>query len=404
MTTPSSRPLATLLAPVALLATALLAWGQWKGVTSGIWVDSDVYVMGARRILDGGDLYASTTSVDLRFTYSPFAAAVFVPLALLPVEVARWSLTIVSLIALVTTVVVVGRRLALKPWLMAWLVVATAALEPVLRNLLLGQINLILMAIVIVDLLVFPQRYRGVLVGVAAGIKLTPAVFVIYFLLRKDWASAARAAGAFFATVLTGLVVSPSSTLAFWGGGFLGLGKFGADAVVGTDNQSLLAGVLRLLGRPEVPVTVQALLAIGGVILGSIAARKSLDRGGAVGQVEAVAWLALGGLLGSPVSWTHHWVWITVVLAVLVARQSPVRAALVLFIFWFPLIWMLYTTDGFEALTFTWWKALLSAVYAIAGVVILIGEVMRKPPPPPSLGTTVTSMASVPPESATTPA
>lgn len=374
MTTPATRPLATVWPPVALVATALLAWLQWRGVTSGIWVDSDVYVMGARTLLDGGDLYADATSVDLRFTYSPFAAAIFVPLALLPVEVARWSLTALSVIGLLTTVLVLGRRLHLKPWVIAWLVLATAALEPVLRNLLLGQINLILMAMVVVDLLVVPQRYRGVLVGVAAGIKLTPAVFVIYFLLRRDWVSAVRAAGAFAATVVVGLVAAPASTVSFWGGGFLGLGKFGADAVVGTDNQSLLAAVLRVLGRPEVPLVVQAPLALVGIGLGTVAARRSLERGGPACEVEAVAWIALGGLLASPVSWTHHWVWITVVLAVLAARAQPVAAGLVLFAFWFPLVWMLYSSDGFEALLFPWWKALVSAVYVVVALTILIAQ------------------------------
>src|SRR6478735_6429606 len=158
----------SLWAPVAVGATALLAWLQWQGVTKGIWVDSDVYVMGARTLVDGGDLYAQATSVDLRFTYPPFAAALFVPLALLPAELARWSLTALSLLGLLTTILVLGRRLELKPWLMVWLVLAAAALEPVLRNLLLGQINLVLMALIVVDLLVIPQRYRGVLVGVAA--------------------------------------------------------------------------------------------------------------------------------------------------------------------------------------------------------------------------------------------
>src|SRR4051812_22265567 len=260
MSAPTSHARATLLAPVALVATALLAWIQWRGVAKGIWVDSDVYVMGARTLLNGGDLYAGASAVDLRFTYSPFAAAMFVPLALLPAEAARWTLTVASLVALMVTVLVVGRRLRLRPWVMCWLVIAAAALEPVLRNLLLGQINLVLMALVVLDLLVVPHRYRGFLVGIAAGIKLTPAVFVVYFLLQRDWRSAARAGAGFVASVLLGLVVAPSSTLSFWGGGFIGLSKFGSDAVVGTDNQSLLAFLLRLLGKPEVPFATQLLL------------------------------------------------------------------------------------------------------------------------------------------------
>lgn len=371
MLSSTERRPATLLAPLAIIATAALAWLQWKGVTRGIWVDSDVYVMGAKTLIHGGDLYADATAVDLRFTYSPFAAAVFVPLALLPAAMARWTLTALSLAALVTTIVVVGRQLRLRPWVLLWLGVASAALEPVLRNLLLGQINLILMALVIVDLLVVPRRYRGLLVGVAAGIKLTPAVFVIYFLLKRDWPAVARTAGSFAITVLIGSVLSWSSSLSFWQGGFIGLGKFGAGAVVGTDNQSLLAAALRVLGRPEVSLAVQALLAVCGISLGFLAARRSLQRGGSSADGEAVAWIALGGLLGSPISWTHHWVWIIVVLAVLASRREPVKAAVVLALFWLPIVWMLYTGPNFQSLAFPWWKALLSAIYVLTGVVLL---------------------------------
>ncbi|GAA1991940.1 glycosyltransferase 87 family protein [Terrabacter lapilli] len=372
MLSSTARRPATLLAPLAIIATAALAWLQWKGVTRGIWVDSDVYVMGAKTLMYGGDLYADSTAVDLRFTYSPFAAAVFVPLALLPAAVARWTLTALSLVALVTSIVVVGRQLRLQPWVMIWLGVAAAALEPVLRNLLLGQINLILMALVIVDLLVVPRRYRGLLVGVAAGIKLTPAVFVIYFLLKRDWPSVARTTGSFALTVLIGSALSWSSSVSFWLGGFLGLGKFGAGAVVGTDNQSLLAAVLRVLGRPEVPLAAQAVLAICGVGLGTLAARRSLRRGGSSAQVEAVAWIALGGLLGSPVSWTHHWVWVIVVLAVLASRREPFMAAVVMALFWLPIVWMLYTGLNYQSLTFPWWKGLLSATYVLTGAALLV--------------------------------
>jgi alpha-1,2-mannosyltransferase len=389
-------------APVALLATATLVWLQWKGVTRGIWVDSDVYAMGARTLLNGGDLYAQATSVHLRFTYAPFAAAMFVPLALLPVTAARWALTILSLLALLTTVLVVGRRLQLRPWVMLWLVLASAALEPVFRNLLLGQINLVLMALILVDLLVVPQRYRGLLVGAAAGIKLTPAVFVVYFLLKRDWPSAARAAGGFAATILIGFLLSWSSSLSYWRGGFVGLGKFGAGAVVGTDNQSLLAAALRLLGRPELPLAAQGVLALGGVGLGALAARRCLRRGGPTGQVEAVAWIALGGLLGSPVSWTHHWVWASVVLAVLARRQERVKAAVVLGLFWFPTVWMLYTGVNYQALAFPWWKAVLSTTYVATGLALLLDRVLKRPGPPPVMQASERSRVEEPAEPAPT--
>ncbi|GAA2018520.1 hypothetical protein GCM10009740_02950 [Terrabacter terrae] len=179
-------------------------------------------------------------------------------------------------------------------------------------------------------------------------------------------------------SVLIGFAVSGSSSLSYWRGGFAELGKFGAQTVVGTHNQSLLAAALRLLGRPEVPLAVQVLLALCGAGLGALAAGRSLASARPGSDVEAVAWIALGGLLASPVSWTHHWVWVVVVLAVFAGRGERARAAVVLLVFWFPIVWMLYTGDNLESLAFPWWKALLSAVYVLAGVTILVDVVLRK--------------------------
>lgn len=259
--------------------------------------------------------------------------------------------------------------------------VATAALEPLMRNLLLGQVNLILMAMVVADLLVLPARWRGLLIGIAAGIKLTPAVFVFYLVLKRDWSSVVRMVLAFAASVVVGWLVAPTASASFWGGGFLGLGKFGGDAVVGTDNQSLLAAALRLLGRPELPLAAQGGLALVGIMLGVAAARRCLRHAGPTGDAAAVVWIAFGGLLGSPVSWSHHWVWVVVALAVFVSREQYVRAAVVLFLFWYPIIWITYTEEPFGELAFPWWKAALSAVYVLVGTTVLVREATHAVPP-----------------------
>jgi alpha-1,2-mannosyltransferase len=72
-------------------------------------------------------------------------------------------------------------------------------------------------------------------------------------------------------------------------------------------------------------------------------------------------------------------VWIIVVLAVLARRQRAGAAAALLFFFWFPTVWMLYTMEDFQELTFPWWKAVLSAIYVIAGSMVLLGEVVQRP-------------------------
>lgn len=368
---------------LAFAAVGMLLWLQWNGVRKGIWVDSDVYVMGARAVMHHTDLYATVSQVDLRFTYPPFAATLFVPLALLPVEVARVLLTLASLASYVGAIYLVGRRLELAPWKIAWLALAGLSLEPLLRTLLLGQVNLFLLLLVVVDALVVPPKYRGYLIGVAAGIKITPAVFLFYFLVRREWAAALRVSASFAATVAVGWLVAPRDSWDFWSGGVFGLGRFGDDAPLGTDNQSLMAVVLRMLRIPSMPMWGQLLLALAGIALGVCAAvRTQRTASGPAAQVAALVWIAIGGLLASPVSWSHHWVWIVPAIGVLIAQRRFVSASVVTAAFWFPTIWITYTEVDFGELQFPLWRQLASTVYAVVGVVLLLQAIFapRRPP------------------------
>ena len=147
-------------------------------------------------MLDG--LPASTSRdpvTGLPFTYPPFAAVVMVPLALLPAWLAAALWTGASVGALAAVVVVVRRALG-RPapgWLVALVTGGALALEPVWQNLAFGQVNLFLMLAVLVDLLRPERRWSGVLVGIAAGVKLTPLVFVVLLVLVGRRAAAGRA-------------------------------------------------------------------------------------------------------------------------------------------------------------------------------------------------------------------
>ena len=72
-------------------------------------------------------------------------------------------------------------------WTVGWLLPAALFLEPVRNTLNYGQVNVALMALVAADCLAAAPRWpRGALVGLAAAVKLTPAAFVLFFLLRRD--------------------------------------------------------------------------------------------------------------------------------------------------------------------------------------------------------------------------
>jgi len=313
----------------AVLAVVALYWLRWSGVNSGNWVDLDVYVRGAHAIVARAPLYQTRDGV-LPFTYSPFAAVVFTPLHLLSSAGARWIFTVGSLISFLVAVAAFGWRLRL-PWRHVTLVaLAGMSLEPFVRTILLGQVNLYLMALVVVDCLVIRSSHRGWLVGLAAGIKVVPGVFVLYFVLQRDWRSAMRAACGFLLTVVCGAVMAPQDSLRYWNGGLFGISHWGPVAVVDGKNQSLVGQLARLSHNPSPLMLTALVLSASGLALGIAAARRQLRIGDDVAALTAVA---IGGLLASPLSWTHHWVWIVPAIMVLVSRRQWVAAWLLGLVF-----------------------------------------------------------------------
>lgn len=317
--------------------------------TGGRHIDLEVYRFGVQAWLSGGDVYgtlpATSDFITLPFIYPPFAALVMVPLAVVPWIVAWPVLLAASTAALGLTSFVFTRRLwptggrggALSVASIATpltllvqpdriidfahpTLASTFALEPVMQTIEFGQINLLLMAMVAVDVLVERPRPawlpRGVLVGVAAAIKLTPAVFVLYFLLRRDYRSAATAAVA--AAVATGLgfLVAPTASLTFWlhnPAGGIGASPFWT-------NQTFQAVLVRAGVDGPARTLVWVALSVGLVVL----AAPAIRRGPAPLALVATAGV---GLLSSPTSWSHHWVWVAPALLVAVASAWRGRSA-----------------------------------------------------------------------------
>jgi alpha-1,2-mannosyltransferase len=298
--------------------------------------------------------------------YPPFAAVVFTPLQLLGSAGARLAFTLGSLASYLIAVIACGWRLHL-PWrFVALLALAGMALEPFIFTVMLGQVNIALMATVVIDCLVLRSSRRGWLVGIAAGIKLVPGVFILYFMLKRDWPAVLRAAAGFLATVVLGAIVAPSDSLDFWRGGFLGLTHFGPEAVVDGGNQSLTGLLVRLTNDPAPLMVLTVGLFASGLALGIAAARQQLRRGD---DVAALTSLAFGGLLASPLSWTHHWVWVVPAIMVLVSRRQWVVAWLLGLVFTAGAMWWVQLTPTQETLTFL--QQVACATYVAAGVFLL---------------------------------
>ena len=327
---------------VAVLAWLLLAGWNKQGL------DFSVYWHGGKILNDAGwaasDLYGPNVEwaggPGLPFTYPPFAALVFSLLARLPepfalqlfnaagVAVAAW----LSLLAVrYWNAKADWRRTFETPrsrWIAAAVLLAMLTLGPWRETLAFGQINILLMGLMAADLLSRNHRWNrsmpgsGFLVGVAAGIKLTPLVFGLYYLVRKDWRGLANMGAGFAATVLLGWLLRPVESLQFWLEILPDTSRIGGAGYV--DNLSI-KGALLHFGVPASAVTVPwILLSLLAVALSAAVIKLASDQGA---RVVAMSATALAMLLISPVSWSHHWVWVAAVLPAFAwtLRETPER-------------------------------------------------------------------------------
>ncbi|WP_329056712.1 glycosyltransferase 87 family protein [Amycolatopsis sp. NBC_01488] len=336
-------------------------------------LDLEVYLGGAKALAQQGSPYdawvPTTHQILLPFTYTPFAAAVFLPGTLLPFAVTMKLVSIASIVAtgvvaylyvatlngsLTDPAEVTGRTAAALVAVGAQL--AGALLEPVRSTLGFGQINALLMVMVVLDVLLPGDRRRtkGLLIGVAAAIKLTPAVFVVYFLVRRDFQSAARVVAGFVAAGALLWLARPSASFTYWTKLVFDAGRIGGVDYVG--NQSL-KGLVTRLGLPETAGTVVWLLAALAVM--ALVAVVIVRAGE---PVLALTACALGGLLVSPISWTHHWTWCVPILVL--AGYHGVRA---------------WRTDRVVA----WWSG---AVVAAGLALFVWGPMWFAPRPASSIG------------------
>ena len=277
-------------------------------------------------MLHGEHLY-QLRLVQLPFTYPPFAAVVFTILAAVPWTVAVTGLTGASAVALPTALYLVQRLSGpvrqqdrATAWALA-LAAATAAvwLEPASATLGYGQVDILLTAAVLYDLsLPDTARRKGVMIGLAAGLKLTPAIFAAYLLVTGRRRAAATAAAVFAGTVAAGFAALPASSAWFWAGRFASPGH--VSPVQDPQNQSLDGALARTMHTAHVlPVwlPLAAAVAVAGLALAAAASRRG-------DEALGFGLCAVTGLLISPISWIHHWV--IVIPALLVAGLTAGRA------------------------------------------------------------------------------
>ena len=311
-----------------VLIAYLSVWGKRYGV------DLEVYRDAVSSWKSGQNPYLPAfTQHSLFFTYPPFALIALWPLAWTSFPVTQWLLWAASLAAATGAIVLVLRdmgaavtqRLLCKAF--TWACVAFIALEPARSAADYGQIEFVLMVVVIADLLT-ASRYRGIGIGLAAAVKLTPLAFVIVLAVSRDTKSVIRATATFL--VCTGLpwLLWPGPSRVFWLNDVRDPGRTGGVAYGG--NQCWYA----IVHRPPFPASgselAWLLLSLMTLASATFIAWRCVN---ARQQAPAILAIALASLLVSPISWTHHWIWVLLIPALMPRHRSsgiprPVRVML----------------------------------------------------------------------------
>src|SRR6266567_192783 len=346
---PSRLAVAWWLAAALGLMSAAGAIGLAVAGASGRLVDFADYRTGAAHVL-GPHLYdVRLALLPLHFTYPPFAALLFWPFAQLPVHVGQlvWSLLNLAMLVALTAISIHACRPQWshqRTWAIAIIVLfPVLRLSPDLLTFDFGQINFLIALLVLVDLTcVIKVRShtlpRGVLLGIAAALKLTPLIFIAWLLLTRQFRAGATALGTFLICSLGTFAITPHSWLLYWSNEIFNARRPGN--LLYMSDQNLHSALQRMISRPPSPVllgSLTLLVAVGGMAVATWAYRMS-------SPMLGILLCAATGLIVSPVSWSHHYVWIVPLLAWLVLSPDRPRggwwwAAGVAALFWAAPIW-----------------------------------------------------------------
>lgn len=366
--------------------------------------DLDVYRLGGQLWHQGIGLYAdgslpfTTDGIWLPFTYPPFAALIFTPLGAIPLGAGGIALSVTSALCLVYVTAVFLRMLQVgtdaNRTVLALLIAACAIWSnPFGMTLSFGQINLILLVLIVVDLFVVGRTptaasgLRGTLTGLASAVKLTPLVFLTVFAAASKWRALWTGVTAFVLAGVIGAVWLPADSLTYWTRTLFQTGRIGVPE--GPINQNLNGAWLRLLG-PDSPVAPAAwvISALAVTTLAAIALYRTRPAAAFridpaprddINAVLAACIVAFWGLLVAPTTWSHHWVWsLPALLACLVvAVHSPSPWATRLYgalgVIGIPI----FAIGPFQLMpenvtTWSWWQQIVGNAYLLWALAFLI--------------------------------
>ncbi|MHB8379955.1 MAG: glycosyltransferase 87 family protein [Acidimicrobiales bacterium] len=327
-----------LLTTLAVVMWTFVALSFARRAAGGLPLDLQVYRDASLTMLHGGAAYHSRyTFAHLNFTYPPIGLVLLSVFSVVPPIVALVAWWTFSAIALIFLVVVLLQELTTLP---RGTVIASSCalsgasclfLEPIRSNFAFGQINIFLMLLVVFDIFRVRSTRQGLLTGLAGAVKLTPLMYIMYFVVARARASALRAVGAFLGVTAIAWVLLPADSATYWLHQAFSPGHKGG--AIGPMNQSWFGLIGELVPGTSFLRTALWLLLSGFTFVMGVALAKryvATERRG-----DALFVLALTELLISPISWTHHWSWIVLVPVLWLAqkrRSNKVGVAMMLLV------------------------------------------------------------------------
>lgn len=345
-------------------------------------VDLAVYLRAAKMFATGGGLYdngwGGALAVPLPYTYPPVWAGLLSPVGWLPWRMVSLAWTALNIALLAWVVRLYYRRFLDRKgetrsvWF-AVIVITAALTTPIASVFWFGQLGIVLMAACLADTV--PERTRlprGVLVGFAVALKLTPGIFVVYWLATKRWRPALVAATTAVGLWLAAAIARPDLSRQFWTDVVFRNDRVGNASIA--SNQSVHGWLLRSGWSEPLP---WALLVAVALIIGLGRARGAHTAGD---ELAAVTIVGLTGLLVSPVSWIHHGVWIVPAAGVVLGdgRQAWRRVSSAGVLFLFVLRLPDWVADGRLGVG-PFLTPLLENAYLLAYVLLLVFLPIRTP-------------------------
>ena len=344
-------------------------------------IDLSTYLLGGAHA-PTNDLFTVTLPKDgLGFTYPPFSALLFAPFAHFPLRVCEVAFSLLNLAAVFALIVVSLRavcaaldRRTILWWALA-LVLPVVLFDPVRQTLLLGQVNIILALMVVADMTLDLPLPRGILVGLAAAIKVTPAILIPYLFLTKQGRAGTRAVASFCVAALVATAVNASTSWSYWTHYIRDPERAGMLSWIG--NQGILGALERMLGRtfttPTTFVIVVTVACVGLAVAAGAYRRSS--------PVLGLLVVAATESLASPVSWSHHFIWVILLVAWLALAPDRPRygewyALAVAVLFWAAPTWWVPHGPG-VAFAGRGWLIPLSDAYGLLFIALVVGAGIR---------------------------